>query len=770
MNEQTKHYRKSASVKQSGGCGCGGGHGSCSDAACGCGANGCEVCNPGLMFQPRFFSGQLLTEDDLQTMVNYVTTKNRIHNRYLHGSGVGCGLEVRCHPCGNGKVLVTPGYALDCCGNDILVPCEVTLDINAMVRELKLKQFGHDCGDPCEGRTQTANGEEEQIGKQYCLYLSYCEQAVEPVAPYTMDDQCSAVCEPSRIQEGYRFELRCPAHEADPPSFFDKIKECIDDLEEADFLAKDVERTQSHMFFSKSAFKNIQSENALKFNETDAGRLDTVVTEFEKDAGIFISETERVAGKKVSTSEVSESIMRRSLDNVHTLGSMVARYELLDEKKRAELESKHKGIGAKIGTSRDRLNLMAPKLEEFVEPSFSSRLEASIAQGTIENTLKFIKPDLSQAARYSQEAMFYASNVSITPQIAAFINQFLAKLQNWLLRKMNNKMPVTECGLYEEVASVVLTTGETFNQATIAALDILVRALLRYILDCICSAVIPPCPECEDPAVKLACLEVKECEVDNICNLQRTFLLTSSNMRYWIPLLHMFGEAIENICCVFSKTLDKPFEFEKEPDIEQPTHPFEPMVQPGMVHSQSISYFSSGKQAYQSLQAQPVFSNILALTGIRGKDAASFINLSSNVSKTVIDRTPSRWLPAFRGPLLPETSVDVATLKTILEKPQFKELIVEAAGKKIKEVEKRIDIIETESVRSDEDISENMGSRMRAMEEKMEKTLTSSKLSSSSVIKKLKTELSETRAFLEEQVTVNKDLISRLSKLEKAGR
>jgi hypothetical protein len=37
--------------------------------------------------QPKFFSGQLLTTVDLEG-------KNKQHNRYLHGSGVVCGLWV----------------------------------------------------------------------------------------------------------------------------------------------------------------------------------------------------------------------------------------------------------------------------------------------------------------------------------------------------------------------------------------------------------------------------------------------------------------------------------------------------------------------------------------------------------------------------------------------------------------------------------------------------------------------------------------------------
>src|SRR5215470_1506790 len=61
--------------------------------------------------RPRFFAGQLLTEADLNRLDHYIVAKNRLHNRYLHGWGVACGMEVVCHPCGN-LVTVKTGYAL----------------------------------------------------------------------------------------------------------------------------------------------------------------------------------------------------------------------------------------------------------------------------------------------------------------------------------------------------------------------------------------------------------------------------------------------------------------------------------------------------------------------------------------------------------------------------------------------------------------------------------------------------------------------------------
>jgi hypothetical protein len=93
----------------------------------------CSACG-GLecLCRPRFYAGQLLTEQDLNRLDHYIVEKNKLHNRFLMGWGVACGLEVVCNPCGN-LVLVRPGYALDRCGNDVVVCQETTVDICSLI-------------------------------------------------------------------------------------------------------------------------------------------------------------------------------------------------------------------------------------------------------------------------------------------------------------------------------------------------------------------------------------------------------------------------------------------------------------------------------------------------------------------------------------------------------------------------------------------------------------------------------------------------------------
>jgi hypothetical protein len=74
---------------------------------------------------------------------HYIVEKNKLHNRYLHGWGVVCGLEVVCSPCN--AVTVRGGYALSPCGEDIIVCKEVTVDVCSLINQCKDKRRDWEC-------------------------------------------------------------------------------------------------------------------------------------------------------------------------------------------------------------------------------------------------------------------------------------------------------------------------------------------------------------------------------------------------------------------------------------------------------------------------------------------------------------------------------------------------------------------------------------------------------------------------------------------------
>ena len=94
----------------------------------------CPVCG-GLecLCRPRFFAGQLLSEEDLRALDHYIIEKNKLHNRYLHGWGVVCGLEVVCHEC-KGWVTINPAMPSILAGTTSRVR-SYSFDLCARIRE-----------------------------------------------------------------------------------------------------------------------------------------------------------------------------------------------------------------------------------------------------------------------------------------------------------------------------------------------------------------------------------------------------------------------------------------------------------------------------------------------------------------------------------------------------------------------------------------------------------------------------------------------------------
>ena len=66
----------------------------------------------------RYFYGKLLTVDDFETEQKYMNDKRRMVNRFLHGSGVVCGMNVV--RVDDRTISVEMGLALDFAGREIV--------------------------------------------------------------------------------------------------------------------------------------------------------------------------------------------------------------------------------------------------------------------------------------------------------------------------------------------------------------------------------------------------------------------------------------------------------------------------------------------------------------------------------------------------------------------------------------------------------------------------------------------------------------------------
>jgi hypothetical protein len=133
--------------------------------------------------RPRFFAGQLLTEQDLNRLENYIIAKNQLHNRYLVGHGVVCGLEVTCSPCAN-TIGVSAGYAIDPCGNDVIVCSPDTVDIckliNACTPTTAVNCAPYKDTTICKDATQ-----------EWILAIRYQETPSRGITPLTGSARCS---------------------------------------------------------------------------------------------------------------------------------------------------------------------------------------------------------------------------------------------------------------------------------------------------------------------------------------------------------------------------------------------------------------------------------------------------------------------------------------------------------------------------------------------------------------------------------------------------
>jgi hypothetical protein len=544
-------------------CGCGGSGGVPAASGCGCkGGCGCDACQTQVYERPQFFAGQLLTEDDLQSLVDYVVAKNQLHNRYLFGDGVVCGLTVTCPPCGTGHVTVNPGYALDCCGNDIVVSCPKDLDINQMVHQLMLKLRKADCGDPCAKTTAPPVASAAAVGsavatsmspsRRYCLYIDYCEQSTDPVTPYASNNACGqGVCEPTRVQEGFKFELRCPPATEPGPAAGDRFWNCVGDRKAAERTVAASEFLRDYEPGLKAALTAVRENPAPALDEHF---WDTRIKEHTQALRIS---SDRFAKYKVK--DVDDAKLRPFLDQVLELSSDVARVRIHPDPRLVE---KHHEI---LAEAEEKLRAACDSIRaELIEHALPNTLARLRAKALLDVTRELV--DESARLRGGRELEIAPANQSShnlefrllafgsvvnRPFLVGMVESF-ASMRDWLIERLEQQ-GVTHCTLLCQLMALSLPAQGAVNETNLSAVsstaEFLRCAVQEVLRSCLCNSLIPPCAPCEDAGVLLACLTVKDCQVVDICNLDRKFVITGSNIRYWLPEIGRMGEVLEEWCC-----------------------------------------------------------------------------------------------------------------------------------------------------------------------------------------------------------------------------
>lgn len=169
----------------------------------------------------RYFHGMLLTDRDFREEQIYHNEKRKLINRKLHGWGVVCGLGIKETSPKSSKIIITPGMALDCCGNEIVV-CE---DF-----EIDLKKETCICPDTSKEKDPCVDKDRDDGECKYYVAIGYNEVPSDPVPVYTPSGGCDdKVCEYSRTREGFCVKLfKTPPCHAVPPKnvLFEMIKDC----------------------------------------------------------------------------------------------------------------------------------------------------------------------------------------------------------------------------------------------------------------------------------------------------------------------------------------------------------------------------------------------------------------------------------------------------------------------------------------------------------------------------------------------------------------
>jgi hypothetical protein len=405
----------------------------------------CKVCG-GLqcLCRPRFFAGQLLTEQDLNRLDRYIVNKNKLHNRYLHGWGVACGLEVVCHPCGN-YVMVRPGYALSPCGDDIVVCEEETVDVCKLIEACCTP-----ADDPCNPpRPRPANCDD--LEQEWILAICYNERPSreEPVLqadPCRTTKSCGCGCKGSGSgTHAAGSSGSCGCHSKQQPA------------------------TPKRTPATPAACEPTMICEGYTFRAYLAPRADPV------------PQPPPAGGTTVPTP---------------------------------------------VPVTNSSAGELMTRIQRCLAELYDAVPTAPPAGSTVEQ-----------------------------------IRRWCCDVRSALLSLSATHSGVN-CELLESLSGLCAAPAAGIPPAQYQAqiTSVLSRILRHYMQQCICSALLPPCPDAPDNCVPLATIRVRRqpCSIVRICNLEgRKFLTTFPNLQYWLsvfPYGRQLRRALARLCCTERET------------------------------------------------------------------------------------------------------------------------------------------------------------------------------------------------------------------------
>jgi hypothetical protein len=237
------------------------------------------------------------------------------------------------------------------------------------------------------------------------------------------------------------------------------------------------------------------------------------------------------------------------MDASQVLAGAAATWHASDAAARKKLPEEAKKADERLAEIKKRVPM--DKLETLVGP-----VEAEVSKHTLEGSYRWTQPDTVYKSLDGEQKLLALHGINATPQLYSTMSSSVSQVKATLLEGIQEHGGFTDCELMRELQSLFVPQTKEGQEVGVAEMKVMAYTMNRtqslaerFYRECICDAINPPCPPCDDPAVLLACLRVQDCDVLDICNMERTFVLTWPTMRWWMPTIRSIGQSVEQYCC-----------------------------------------------------------------------------------------------------------------------------------------------------------------------------------------------------------------------------
>jgi hypothetical protein len=457
-----------------------------------------------------------LTEAELNSEQAYVLAKNRLHNRYLHGWGVVCGLEVVCHDC-EGWVTVREGYALDACGNDIVVCQDTDFNVIKAIEDLcntRRRKSYADCQPMDPGLQKSCN----DLDERWCITLTYEEKETRPTTALRRPGKgtCSCGCG-SNCGNG----CGCGCNGSNGKSN-GKSGGC------------------------GCGSNGSKATNASYTQAGSGSTYSSAATAVRSGVGTVIAPCEPTRILESYRLGVCEADCCCN-DETPTQ---------LDPELRRKLEFLGKYLPPQYGLIVSALIRYAPKDTLLVRilNCLAVAGEFMVKRVPVQSwsvlAPVLVAPKSGQGLNIIQDVETRAAD-----QYEAFCRYYVA-VRDLYVRNPNNVRCATVAQLnkIDCPPPMLEESPQLYAGRVQEPLQQTTSLLLRYILDCICEALLPPCSaDPSDTKLVLACVTMRDGKIIDICNFScRRYAGSFPATSYWlslVPVLPMLARLIERLCC-----------------------------------------------------------------------------------------------------------------------------------------------------------------------------------------------------------------------------